>query len=550
MSRFVLTLILPLLLLCGRLAYAAELMVVAAHPLASDAGLKVLLDGGSAADAALATAFVLNVVEPHASGLGGGGFALLVDERGMGEVIDYRECAPQKVDPARYTDPADTLKLAQQTGGPSVAVPGTAAGLHQLWLRHGRLSLGRLLQPAIELAREGYPVSEALATQIQEKLDRFMAVPEQGALFLKDGFPPAAGDTLRNEPLAQVLEGLAARGLPSFYASQGEAIARVVQEDGGWIDEADLAGYKALRREPLMGSYRGLDFLAVPPPATGAIAVLECLNILEAVPLDRVTESQRLHLLAEAHKKAWRDRGKRLGDPAFCEMPIDSLLDKDYARAQLEHIHPDALHHNWPPLGSLSWEEKLEEFPPRDDGNTTHISILDGDGAMLSLTQSINYFFGSGLAVNGYFLNNTAADFTFIEESLNWPEPGKRPRSSMAPMVALQDGRPVLALGTPGGPRIVTAMEQILVHHIDLGMGIQEAIDAPRFHPLGSTFVHETRFAAETGPELEKIGYRPYPHGEFNNYFGGAHAISRLHGRLEGGADPRRGGQVAVFVMP
>ncbi|MCA9783259.1 MAG: gamma-glutamyltransferase [Calditrichaeota bacterium] len=549
------SLLLSIPLLVPRLQ-AARAMVVSAHPLASEVGLQVIAEGGSAADAAVAALCVLNVVEPHASGLGGGGFALWRGANGYPECIDYREVAPAGLDTTVYYDPADSLHLARIGGGPTVGVPATALGLHRLWQRHGRLPISRLLQPAIDLARRGYPVSEALATQITEHMEGILEDEQLSTLFLMDGLPPSPGDTLHNEPLALVFEDLVRQGLDSFPASQGAALAATVQAAGGWITAADLENYQVLIREPLRSSYRGMELLSPPPPATGGLALMECLNILEPVDLNSLDEVQWRHLFCEAHKKAARDRSARAGDPAFYTTPLDSLLDKTLARRVLDQIHPDGVHGTWPALGSQSYGERAaslpvhgEVFPPKDHGNTTHISIWDEQGNLLSLTQSINYFFGSGLIVNGYLLNNQMSDFSFeTDDPLNRPAPGKRPRSSMAPLIGLREGQPVLCLGTPGGPRIPGAMEQILINHIDFGMSLQQAIDAPRMHPMGLTLVHETRLAPELIAALADLGYKPYPYGDFNSYFGGAHGIARAaDGTLEGGADPRRGGQVAGY---
>lgn len=542
-----------LLLLAGP-GRAGQAMVVSAHPLASEAGLAALAGGGTAADAAVAALLVLNVVEPHASGLGGGGFALWRGADGRAESIDYRECAPAGLDPAVFHDPADSLHRARFEGGPSVAVPATAAGLHRLWQRHGRLPLGELAQPAIRLARQGYPVSEALATQITERLEAIMATPALAALYLKDGLPPAPGDTLRNPALASVFEELAARGLDHFAASQARAIADTVRAHGGSLAPEDLLDYQVRIGPPIRSSYRGMELLGAAPPATGSLAVLECLNILEPLDLSGLGEVQWRHVFCEAHKKAARDRSARSGDPAFVPTPLDSLLDKAVARTVLDRIHPDGLHFSWPALGSRSWGERAghgrETLPPVDHGNTTHLSIWDEAGNLLSLTQSINYFFGSGLVVNGYLLNNEMADFSFEpDDPLNQPAPGRKPRSSMAPLIGVRDGQPVLCLGSPGGPRIPSALAQILVYHLDLGLDLQAAVAAPRIHPMGNTLVYETLLDPATVAGLAALGYKPYPYGELNSYFGGAHGIVRTpDGRLAGGADPRRGGQVAEYT--
>lgn len=543
-----------------------EAAIVCAHPLAAEAGRAVLAAGGTAADAAVAALLALNVVEPHASGLGGGGFLTMWSPEAGLQCLDFREQAPAGLLPEAFFDPADSLHLARVEGGTSVAVPGTPAGLAWLHREHGRLPLPELAAPAIALAEDGYPVSPTLSGLILERADLFLARDDLGVLFLVDGLPPMEGDTLRNPGLANWLRETAEDGFESFYQPpRATRVATAVQAAGGWIDEADLAGYRAIEREPIQADYRGWTFAGPPPPATGALALLETLNILEPMDLERLDEPRRLHLLAEAMKKAMRDRAVRCADPAFHAPPLDSLLDKDYARGVLAQIHWDGIHDTWPPLGSEPVFEPEEAWPATDSGNTTHIVVWDSEGRVISLTQSINHFFGAAVAVDGLLLNDEIDDFTWTrEDSRNGPEPGKRPRSSMAPVIALKDGEPVLALGTPGGARIVSAMIQIVVGHVDLGLPLEEAIDAPRFHPLGSTLVIEPRFSPETTAALEETGYRLYPLKPRDLYFGGAHGIRRLDGpaatrgggglkgapvvRLAGGADARRDGVVAKLA--
>jgi gamma-glutamyltranspeptidase / glutathione hydrolase len=537
-----------------------EAAIVCAHPLAAETGRAVLAAGGNAADAAIAALLVLNVVEPQASGLGGGGFLTLWSPDGGLEVLDFRESAPAALDPARFFDPADSLGLARSSGGTAVGVPGTPAGLAWLHGRHGRLPRADLVAPAVTLAEDGYPVSATLAGLVMERAELFLGSPGLGGLFLVDGLPPMAGDTLRNPALGDRLRKLAAEGFDSFYRGEvAHSLSRTVREAGGWITAEDLAAYRALERPPLQGDYRGWTFAGPPPPATGPLALMQTLNILEPVALHELGEAERIHLLSEAMKKAMRDRALRSADPAFHPTPLDSLLDKAYARRVLGRIHRDGIHAVWPVLGSPPYLEPAETLPPRDAGNTTHLVVWDAEGMVISLTQSINYFFGAGLAWEGLLLNNTIDDFTWTrEESLNAPAPGKRPRSSMAPVLALREGEPLLALGTPGGARIVSAMVQIVVAHLDLGLPLGPAIDAPRVHPLGALLVIEPRLAPDAAAELEAIGYRLHALQPYDLYFGGAHGIRRLDGpaearggggllpapriRLEGGADRRRDG--------
>ena len=345
-------------------------MIVAAHPLAAQAGADVMAEGGNAADAAVCALAVLNVVEPHASGLGGGGFALVHDENGD-TVLDFRETAPQGVNVEVFFDPADTLHLASTSKGTAVGVPGTPMGLALLWQRFGSLELPRLLEPAISLAENGYPVSKDLADLVQERAGAMMEDPVLSELFLKDGFPPMEGDTLYNPELGALYRKLADNGIDYFYILLADEISEAVRGAEGWITPEDVLTYEAVIREPIESTYHELTLLGPPPPATGALAVMETLNILEPLDLTSYSEGERLHLFCEAMKKAMRDRGKRVADPMKQDYSavLDSLLDKELAHEWLSRIHLDAIHHSWPPLGS----EPV--FSPMDHGNTTHLSV-------------------------------------------------------------------------------------------------------------------------------------------------------------------------------
>lgn len=532
--------------------------VVAAHPLAAEAGAQALREGGTAADAAVAAALVLAVVEPQASGLGGGGFALVLSPDGRAETVDFREQAPRGLVPAAFFDPADSLHAARSQGGTAVAIPGTPAGLALLHQRHGRLPLSRLAEPSIALARDGYPVSRTLAALVAERAGAFLTDSLFTALFLVDGLPPMEGDTLRNPRLAAALETVAREGFAGYSAAWDGAVARAVGEAGGWIAPGECRDYQAILRDVVRCQWRGRELIGPPPPATGSLAAMQALKILEPLDLAALDEPARLHLLAEALRKALRDRAARCGDPAFVATPVDSLLDEGLAREVLAQIHPDGIHAVWPALGSRAvWSEPepLEASPgrsPRDKGNTTHISAWDAEGRLVSLTQSINYFFGAGVVADGILLNNQVDDFSWEPDSPNFPQPGKRPRSSMAPLIARREGRPVLCLGTPGGLRIPSTMTEILVHHLQRGLPLQEAVDAPRLYPAGATLVVEPRLEPATAAALERIGYRIYPMGPMDPFFGGAHGISASWGAdgfpvLSGAADPRRDGRAVVL---
>jgi gamma-glutamyltranspeptidase/glutathione hydrolase len=435
-----------------------------------------------------------------------------------------------------------------------VAVPGAAAGWELLHQRHGRLPLARLAAPAVRLARGGYPVSRSLSALIAERAELFLTDSLFAGLFLKEGLPPMEGDTLRNPGLATVLEEIAAVGLPAFTARHAESLAAAVQAAGGWLTAEDLRGYRAQVRGVISCDWRGHTLLGPPPPATGALAAMQALMILEPLDLAALPEAARIHVVSEALRKAMRDRAARSADPAFFTTPVDSLLDPALARAALAQIHLDGIHAVWPALGSRPlWEEGLRPGAgPSDKGNTTHISVWDGEGRLVTLTQSINYFFGAGVMADGVLLNNQIDDFSWEEDSPNFPAPGKRPRSSMAPMIVLKEGAPLLCLGTPGGLRIPSTMVEILLRRLELGQPLEEAIDAPRWFPAGTTLAIEPRFDAAVTAALEKTGYRLYPMGPMDSFFGGAHGIEGARGpdgvlRLSGAADPRRDGRAALM---
>lgn len=526
-----------------RSVVAEKGVVAAAHPLAAQAGLEILKKGGNAFDAAIATAFTLGVVEPNASGIGGGGFALLyVAKENKSYVVDFREIAPRKAHENVYLSGGKVIKDANRTGWRAAAVPGQVAGMDLLHKRFGTMSWGELLQAAIGHAENGIEVSETLNHSIMEEFDRIQNFPSQTFFqknIVKDGLPLMPGEKLVNKDLAASLRKIAKSGADVFYKGDlAKAIAREYESrGGGWITQEDLAAYKAVIREPIQADYRGYTLVSTPPPSSGGLTVLEILNILEGYDIKKMGQATPdfMHAMIEAQKLAYADREKYMGDPAFVSVPAKGLLSKEYARA---------LHSR---ISSQAASQVLPGNPAKyESGSTTSFSIVDKAGNMITVTQTINLFWGSGVVPEGtgILMNDEMFDFNARPGEANSPVAGKRPLSSMAPTMILKDGKPFATLGTPGGTRIISALANILVNIIDFDMGIQQAIEAPRFHNPNSTVTAvEGGIAPEALAILKTQGHKFSNRKNLDLYFGGAQGVMLgADGKLYGGADPRRDG--------
>jgi gamma-glutamyltranspeptidase/glutathione hydrolase len=540
-----------------------EGMVAAAHPLAAEAGAAVLRDGGNAVDAAVATAFTLNVVEPHASGIGGGGFMLLylADSQEV-HVMDYREEAPSALTESLYVTDGKWQAREMQAGGKSVAVPGMVRGVLRMHDRFGKLPRERLLQPAITHASEGFSVSSDLAGHIENNLDLLMEDELGAATFLQDGiFPLTEGTNLKQPQLASTMTRIAAEGEAAIYnPDTAENIAAEVRRRGGVMKAEDILSYEPEEREPVRADYRGYEIVTIGAPSSGGLTVLQTLSILDHFDLSgyEADSPEYLALLVKAFEQAQLSTDEFVADPAFTEVPTDKLLDESWAEEKARAISAAlSIEDTLAPAGaahSALMVPTVKEHP----GNTTHFSVVDRDGNMVALTQTIDYFFGSKVIVPQYgiILNNEMADFSYETGSVNVPAPGKRPRSSISPVLVMKDGKPIAAIGSPGGRRIPAALVQIIVRCIDFDESLQDAIDAPRLYTDSQRerVSYEPRFTQETINQLSQILEREKvwefePKKELDNYFGGAQGIwirSTPQGpKLEGGADPRRNGAVA-----
>lgn len=481
---------LSLLLLVPVLAAATVLprqpAIASAHASATDAGLEILAAGGNAFDAAVAVSATLGLVEPESSGLGGGGFFLLHLADGDRDVfVDARERAPLAASRDMYLDAdgkADRRRAVD--GALAAAIPGLPAGLVHVARRYGRLPLARSLAPAIRLAREGWVFGTKNASMMGWRREALARDPGASALLLVEGRIPAVGTRMRNPDYAEVLERLAREGADGFY--RGELARRLVEgvrERGGIWSLDDLASYTVVEREPLRIRHRGFRIVTAPPPSSGGVALAETLHILEGLPYASADRVQRLHWTIEALRRAYRDRSVHLGDPDFVRIPMEMLLSPHYAAGLRASIHPTRA----TPSAMLPGVEAAPVGP-----DTTHFSIIDGEGNLAAVTQTVNLPYGNAVVIpgTGFLLNNEMDDFSvqagvpnafgLVGQDANAIEPGKRPLSSMSPSFLFGEDF-VAVLGTPGGSRIITMVLQGLLALID-GASAEEAVSRPRIH--------------------------------------------------------------------
>lgn len=531
-------------------------MVSAANPHAARAGAAILAAGGSAVDAAIATQLVLNLVEPQSSGIGGGAF-MLVHDAASGKTIAYdgRETAPAaaKADQFLGPDGAPLGYFDAAVGGHAVGVPGLLAMLELAHQAHGALAWSELFKPAAELADTGFSISPRLNKLMHwaPHLDRF---EKTAAYFLdQDGNPKETGTVLVNKPLATTFRGLARLGTRLFYRGQlTKRITEAVQQAPfrpAALTYGDMARYKALARDPVCLTYRQHKVCGMPPPSSGGLTVLEILGQLEQFDLSLypAMAPEAVHLILEASRLAYADRDLYIADPDFVSVPTDGLLEKEYLKSRAELIDP-----NQALAGKATAGEPVgapRGMAPSDAlelPSTSHLSVVDRDGNAVALTTSIEFVFGSGIMVDGFMLNNQLTDFSFkaFDENgnavANRLEPGKRPRSSMAPtLVYAPDGSLLMTLGSPGGSRIICYVAKALVGVIDWKLTLQEAIELPNFcNRNGDTDVDEDPAGDALASGLEALGHT-INRRRMNS---GVHAVMMVDGTLRGGVDPRREG--------
>jgi gamma-glutamyltranspeptidase/glutathione hydrolase len=538
-------------------------MVVASQSDATRAGVEMLEAGGSAVDAAVATAFALCVSQPFSTGIGGGAFILLRLASGEVVAVDARETAPAAAERDMYLRPG-VPERASVLGPLAVATPGLVAGLALVQERWGTLPLSRVLQPAIRLADQGFPIGVYHARML-EGLRAMGLAARFGEETLRIQFPPGGaraepGWRLRQPDLARTLRKIAAQGPDAFYRGEiAAAIADHQARSGGLVTRGDLAGYAPKLRPPLLGRYRGLEVVSFPPPSSGGVAVLEALGILEGFDLAALGagSSASLHRIAEAMKLAFADRAALLGDPDFVSIPIDQLVSGEYAAAQRARINPP-----WWRRAPWSWhrgEVAIRVPGPGigvDDAGTTHLSAADAAGNAIAITETINTPFGSGVTVpgTGIVLNNEMDDFSVATgrpnayglvdtRGANAIAPGKRPLSSMTPTLLLREGQLRLATGSPGGPRIISTVLLSILNVVDYGFDVMASVSAPRIHHQWQpdALLAEPAIAEDVLAGLRERGHRVEVARE---NWSSAQALGYAPdtGWFSGGSDPRSDG--------
>jgi len=533
---------------------ATRFILAAAHPLAVEAGYGVLQRGGTAIDAAVAMQMVLNLVEPQSSGIGGGAFILHYSAaEAKLTAYDGRETAPAAARADRFigADGRPQKLLDAVVGGKSVGTPGALRALELAHARHGKLPWAELFEPAIRLASEGFPLSPRLHSLLD-----WVRLPARDPAMRRmyyrdDDTPKPVGTLLKNPALADTLRKIAAQGARAFYEGEiARDIARKVRNapNPGDLTEDDLAHYRAKQREPVCGPYRQWKVCGMPPPSSGGVAVLQVLGMLQRLAPDSLPSDpvRAAHLIAEAERLAYADRERYLADADFVPVPLAGLMASEYLGARAALVRPDrslgrALP-GTPPGAPLA---QLADDASPELASTSHLSIVDAEGNAVAMTTSIEFAFGSQQMVRGFLLNNQLTDFSFVAEQEGKPvanriEPGKRPRSAMAPtMVFDRDGKLVLALGSAGGSAIINHVVKTLVAALDRNMDIQQAIDLPNFGSRnGPTELERGTAAASWAEPLRALGHEV----RLIEMTSGVHGIQRTRAGWSGGADPRREG--------
>jgi gamma-glutamyltranspeptidase/glutathione hydrolase len=539
-------------------------MVVSIHHDASDAGVAILKQGGNAVDAAVAVGFALAAVYPAAGNIGGGGFMLIRTHEGNAHFLDYREKAPAAASRDMYLDAQGKVVAGRSlVGYLASGVPGTVAGLVYAQRHFGKLTLAEDMAPAIRLATAGYVLSAEEARNLQSRnLTRF---PVSARIFQRDGNFYKEGDTFKQPLLAATLTAISKDPATFYKGAMAKQIAAFEKAGGGLITEADLAAYEVKEREPIIGHYHGYDLLTAPPPSSGGIVLVEILNILSTYDLPKLgpdRSAAQVHIITEAFRRAYKDRGDYLGDPDFNKLPLKEMADPNYAAAWRKSIDPiraTASKDLVRPAGFLP--PPSEEARAKEPTETTHFSIVDKDGNAVCSTYTLNGGFGSGVTVEGlgFLMNNEMDDFTskvgvpntygLIQSSANAIAPGKRPLSAMTPTIVTKQGKLALVLGSPGGATIITTVANDFLSVVDNGLNIQQAADAPRFHHqyLPDRLDLEKKFPVEAAEKLKVMGYTINRMAVADEKNPGVWGDSELimvdpkTGELLGGHDSRRG---------
>ena len=533
----------------GRGADGTTAVVTSGKYEASKAGIEILKAGGNAVDAAVAVSYALGVTEPNSSGIGGGGFMTIHSADGDTVFVNFREKAPAAATPERWQLDAEGNVIGNQKsiGGKSVGIPGNVRGMEYAFENYGsgNVTWQDVLAPAIDLAENGFLVTPTLYNDMFGSYDAMMAYPEFGDVYLnEDGLNYQVGDTFKNPDLAKTLTTIAEKGADAFYTgAMAQKIVDTVNKYGGLFTMADMENYEVEIMEPAKGTYRGYQIISSPLPSSGGAHVIEALNIMENFDIGSMgfDSPERLHVMSEAFKMCFHDREEFMGDPAYVDVPINGILSKERAKELAAQIQP----------GVAASYEQISPWQYEHE-DTTHFSVADAEGNMVSVTQTVNGLFGAKVIPEGYgfVLNNEMDDFSADAQSPNAIAGGKVPLSSMSPTIVLkEDGSPFMVLGSPGATKIITTVTQIISNVIDFDMDMQEAIDAPRiFNNATSAISYESRLSEETMKKLEELGNTLDMSDEFNRSFGSVNAVMYGEdGTLLGGADPRRDGKALGY---
>ncbi len=557
-----------------RPTHAKHAIVVSVHEEASKAGPSILRQGGNAVDAAVASGFALAVVHPAAGNIGGGGFMLVRLANGAVHFLDYREKAPKAATRNMYLDTqGNVIPDSSLVGYKAIGVPGSVAGLVYAQKHWGKLPLRTVMAPAILLARRGvrltYEEAQSMHPQPSSEHSKHLAdFPETKRIFLRNGRYYEQGEIFRQPELARTLERISARPDDFYKGALARELAAAMQSGGGLITAQDMAEYEVKERQPIRGSYRGYEIISAPPPSSGGITLIETLNILEGYDLSRLgnRSADSIHLISEAFRRAFYDRAEFLGDPDFSQIPVPQLMDKKYAaawRGSLDMMRSSASKELRRPSGFGELDRQAANHSPYagpEPENTTHYSVVDAKGNAVAVTTTLNESFGSCVTAGklGFLMNDEMDDFTskpgvpnaygLIQGEANAIGPGKRPLSAMAPTIVLKDGKLFLVLGSPGGPRIITTVANILMGVVDYGLDIQQAVNAPRFHHQwepDQIFVERTGFSPDTLKLLEARGHKIKAETYWSD--GECIAVDPRTGELLGAPDGRGGGKAVGY---
>ncbi|PKK83951.1 MAG: gamma-glutamyltransferase [candidate division Zixibacteria bacterium HGW-Zixibacteria-1] len=549
-----------LIFACGMVTvekYYPDGVVATASPIATDIGLEVLKEGGNAVDAAVAVGFALAVCYPEAGNIGGGGFAMIRDaQTGRIEALDFRETAPAVATKEMYLDEqGNVIPNSSLLGAKAAGVPGTVAGLYEMWKKYGSLDWYRLIEPAIKLADTGFLLDDYFAGRLAQYARDLSYFPETKSVFFKGGSTPAKGEKLTQKELASALERIGLDSLDGFYSGEtADLIVQSMEKNGGMISHEDLSGYRPVWRQPVHFKFDSLDIYSMPPPSSGGVIIGEILKIIEPFDFFQYSpdHAEYIHLFTEACRLAYADRAVHLGDPAFVDNPVAELLNPNYLESRRALINLQSAA-NSQEIGSGLPDKSVESE------STTHFCISDKDGNLVSLTYTINASFGSKLVVEGagFLLNNEMDDFSIkpgvpnlyglIGGRANEIEPGKRMLSSMSPTIVMLKDRPFLALGAPGGSKIITTVAEAIINFTRFDLNLQKTVECPRFHhqwmpdtlylELGGFDINVKQDLISRGHVIKEI--EPYSDLQMVHI--------AVNGLMSGASDPRKNGRSAGF---